>query len=342
MPRAATVFLSIAAVCLFLGLAWTNLFWETPYRPVLEALSLSRLPESHFARGVGVFFLLCGLITIIWRPAWLSIAVLILCLIPVGFFTAGNVMLAAGERDQIAILASSAVLIGTPLILLFAGRFRLRRFGVFLTRLTLTLSFATLALLAIGKTWPVEIPNFGKFLVGLPRPESWNAALANPLLPELSESHQQLLWWCLAGAAAFGILGSWIKMFTPPAALTLCILSLAGITLVVIANVDFGKPIASQLHRWAPVAVLHLPLAILPIALWQMVWPGKSARRKLKRVEAVPPDAERALPPKKVAKPKDGADPPRRKLKRVDSPPADDAEPEDSDDKPRKKLKRIT
>ncbi|MFT5467719.1 MAG: hypothetical protein ACI8UO_002826 [Verrucomicrobiales bacterium] len=344
MSRSATILLMIAAVSLFFGLAWTNLFWDTPYEPVLKALALDQVQEINVARGVGGFLLLCGLITMIWRPAWLSATALILSLVPIGFFVAGTVMLATSERDQIAILASSAALICAPLVLLIAARFGLRGFGIFLTRVTLTLSFATFALLAFGETWPVEIPKFGEFVVGLPRPDSWMAALSNPQLPQLSESHQQLLWWCIAGAAVAGSLGIWLRIVTAPASLALCILALSGITMIVIANVDFGKPLAAQFHRWAPAAIVHLPLAILPIALWQMVWPAaeERKRRKLKQVEAVPPSAGRALPKKKAAKPEpEEQQKPKRELKRVEPAPVD-AEPEpEEQQKPERKLKRV-
>lgn len=326
MSRFSTVLLCVAAVCLLLGQAWLHLFWETP----LEGAFEGRLPVKPVAVGLGAWFLFAGLMVIAWRPLWFCATVLFSSIFPLTLLALSDATTHEALRDQIASLTGAAVLVFTPLVLLIGARLTSRGGGIFLSRFALTLSFVTFGLMAIGTTYEFELPQLGVFVVGLDRPEIWGEAVAW-VAPGLEDAAQQLLFRILGGLALAACVGIWFRIIAPVASVILALLGLAGALSFVFLHLDGS--LLTQLHRWAPETAIHLPLALLPIALWLLLYAkpdeddgdsdeggggsGKprnlKRRKKLQRVDPITPGV--STPAQKRPE-----SPPAPKLVRVSKP----------------------
>ncbi|MEM7013150.1 MAG: hypothetical protein AAF585_16885, partial [Verrucomicrobiota bacterium] len=154
----------------------------------------------------------------------------------------------------------------------------------------------------------------------------------------------QMIWRGLAAVAFLSCIAIWVRPITAVPAILLSLLGFVGLTAIIWTNIVGAEDLLGQLHRWGPEAIMRLPLAILPIALWQMI---RMRRRKLKRVDpgapGVPlPTVEDETPEDFTIEPReeDAPDPVpdpnipkkrkknRKKLKRIDDPDKLDVKPD--------------
>ena len=117
MYRWVQLALRLSATCLFLGLAWLHLFWESPYLARMDQLpeDLAFNPDI-VAKSVGGFFLLAGLVMVAWRPRWLVWGVLFVAIVPTGLWVYCQ---APAGKVPLASMLGNLLLVFTPWLLLF-------------------------------------------------------------------------------------------------------------------------------------------------------------------------------------------------------------------------------
>ncbi|MEM1295534.1 MAG: hypothetical protein AAGH89_09220 [Verrucomicrobiota bacterium] len=296
MSRPVSLFLRLATLCLFLGLAWIHLFWEseTPYAQIIGQSGgmLSDLDPQVVAWSFGGWFLATGLAVIIWQPSWLVVVFLLLGMAPIGCFAVGS--FATSNAPLSSLLGSTAIFM-TPLVLCFGSVFGWAKFARILARLSLSVSFVTFGLLAAGAYYQGELPLIGEVTLGSKQPEVWVGMIAN-MAPELDPLKHELILRIFGGLAILTALGIWSSLMVSISAIAMSLLAMVGSAAITTSHLT-GETV-EVLHRWAPETILRMPLVILPFAVWQMMagLSTKSAnqpkRRKLKRVDPDPGEFE--------------------------------------------------
>ncbi len=299
MTRPVSLLLRIATLCLFLGLAWIHLYWEkeTPYGAAIERYGqiLPSVDPYLLSWGVGGWFLASGLAIIVWRPAWLVTFFVLLSMAPLSLLAFSHF---AANSAPVSSLLGSAALLATPLVLCLGDVLGWAKFGRFLARFALSISFLTFGLQATGLHYHgelPELPEIGAVELGTPQPEAWLGVVAE-LVPQLEPLKQKLLLRIFGGLALVAALGIWSPLMTSISAISMSLLALTGSAIITTAHLD-GDTLAT-LHRWAPETILRMPLVLLPIALWQMKLltdphqPVRKQPRKLRRVDPAADDFE--------------------------------------------------
>lgn len=291
-----SLFLRLATLCLFLGLAWIHLFWdaETPYAAIIDGNEgfLSSVDSQVVSWSLGGWFLATGLAVIIWQPTWLVVVFLLGAMAPLGVFAFGSF---AANETPLGILLGFTAIFFTPLVLCFGDIFGWAKAGRILARFSLSISFIALGLLATGAYYQGELPLLGEVTLGSRQPEVWVSMIAN-MSPELDPLKHELILRVFGGLAIVAALGIWSSLMVSISAISMSLLAMVGSAAITTSHLT-GETV-DVLHRWAPETILRMPLVILPFAIWQMIAglsPNESKqpkRRKLKRVDPDPEEFE--------------------------------------------------
>tara|TARA_R110002096_G_scaffold147671_22_gene307829 strand:- start:30765 stop:31703 length:939 start_codon:yes stop_codon:yes gene_type:complete len=296
MSRPVSLFLRLASLCLFLGLAWIHLFWdaETPSAQALAKYGgvFPNLDSELVSRGMGGWFLASGLAVILWQPKWLVVLFIVLATVPLSLFALGSC--AVSETPISNLLGALAILL-TPLILCLGDLFSRPRLARNLARLSLSISFITLGILASGAHYQGPLPLIGEVSLGSQQPKVWVELIAT-MAPELDPLKHEMILRIVGGLAILASLGIWSSLMVSISAIAMSLLAMVGSAAITTSHLS-GDTL-DVLHRWAPETILRMPLVILPFAVWQMTAgssikpPNQPKRRKLKRVEPDPEEFE--------------------------------------------------
>jgi len=278
MGSAAHRLLRSAVACLLLAEAWSHFFWETPYRAALEAhpgvaswLGIEPEAGERVVLGFGIWFLLAGVVTVVWRPAWLGRSVAVLALLPAALSFTARVaispdpwLVAVTQGWELCAILALAISVerhrGPAQIPLQAG---------------LAAAFGSWSLHAFG--------------IGAETPAQWLTWI-QAIWPGGGGDATHLR--ILAGLTLGACFCIWIRALVPAAALILSLAGLAAVVTPVVAHLDSGA--FEILHRWIPAAVGRMGLVLLPVmmAVNGGSAPSPPAPRRLKRIDLPPEETE--------------------------------------------------
>lgn len=241
---------------------------------------------------MGGWFLASGLAVILWQPKWLVVLFIVLATVPLSLFALGSC--AVSETPISNLLGALAILL-TPLILCLGDLFSRPRLARNLARLSLSISFITLGILASGAHYQGPLPLIGEVSLGSQQPKVWVELIAT-MAPELDPLKHEMILRIVGGLAILASLGIWSSLMVSISAIAMSLLAMVGSAAITTSHLS-GDTL-DVLHRWAPETILRMPLVILPFAVWQMTAgssikpPNQPKRRKLKRVEPDPEEFE--------------------------------------------------
>tara|TARA_R110002096_G_scaffold4501_25_gene21213 strand:+ start:12335 stop:14107 length:1773 start_codon:yes stop_codon:yes gene_type:complete len=221
---------------------------------------------------MGSTLAVAGVAAMIGRPRWLTMSLILLSLVPLGWLTVVDWKASSG----ISALGPLLLPVLVPIGFLMATMTHWKTAGWTFLRLALVFGFAIYGAMMLGLDSKFSLPVLGELPFGKPQ---FNAAksYAMALYPDFDKDTYPLLLRSLGIATLVGCAGIWSRFTVGFSALLLSLLSVLGLTAAVL---KWG--IGSFLEWW-PDFLIHLTLPVLAVAVWRLVNAEFSLRKERER-----------------------------------------------------------